>query len=100
MRLTRRHLLQTSKNLSIREFWEATRGPNISVDSLLENRDLTKASAILRESQTEESITHFLGLKSQEIMAKTVNETVLPRNIQLWKQVLDSLPGHAHNFAR
>src|SRR3989441_12059259 len=41
LRLTRRHLLQTSKNLSIRELWEATKGPNILVDSLLENRDLT-----------------------------------------------------------
>ena len=33
-------------------------------------------------------------------MAKTVSETVLPKNIQLWKQVMDSLPEHVFNFAR
>ena len=33
-------------------------------------------------------------------MAKTVSETVLPRIIQLWKQVMDSMPQHVHNFAR
>src|SRR6267154_227255 len=33
-------------------------------------------------------------------MAKTVSETVLPRNIQLWKQVMDSLPEHVFNFVR
>ena len=33
-------------------------------------------------------------------MAKTVNETVLPKNIQLWKQSMDTLPGHVFNFTR
>ena len=33
-------------------------------------------------------------------MAKTVSETVLPRNIHLWKQVMDSLPQHVYNFSR
>ena len=31
-------------------------------------------------------------------MAKIVNVTVLPCNIKLWKQVLDSLPEHVFNF--
>ena len=100
MLLTRRHLLQASKNSSIRELWEASKGPNIRVDSLLEGRDVKKAAAFLRDSQTKESINHFLGLQSQGIMAKTVNETVLPKNIQLWKQAMDSLLEQAHNFAR
>src|SRR6267154_2807368 len=38
--------------------------------------------------------------QSQGLMAKTVSETVLPRNIQLWKQAMDSLPEHVFNFAR
>ena len=33
-------------------------------------------------------------------MAKMVSETVLPKNIQLWKQAMDSLPEHVFNFAR
>src|SRR6266516_622777 len=46
MALTRRHLLQTSRNPSIRELWDASWGPNISVESLLDNKDLNKASFI------------------------------------------------------
>jgi len=65
MALTRRHLLQTSKNPSIRELWDASRGPNILTDSLLDNRDLNMASRILKDNQTRESLSHFLGLKSQ-----------------------------------
>ena len=100
MSLTRRHLLQVSKNSSIRDLWEDTKGPNVRVDSLLDNRDLNKASAILRESQAKESTDHFLGLQTQGIMAKTVVAAVLPRNIQLWKHAMDSLPQHIFNFAR
>jgi len=65
MSLTRRHLLHSSKNLSIRELWEASRGPNILIDSLLDNRSIKQASAILSDSQSSESLDHFLGLKSQ-----------------------------------
>ena len=98
--LTRRHLLHSSKNQSIRELWEASKGPNITVDSLLDNRDLIKASTFLRDSQAKESLDHFLGLKTQGIMAKTVSQTVLPHNIQLWKQAMDFLPDHVFNFVR
>src|SRR6266516_3078241 len=98
--LTRRHLLQTSRNPSMRELWDASRGPNILVDTLLDNKDLNNASSILRDSQSKESSDHFLGLKSQGLMAKMVVETVLPKNIKLWKQTMDSLPEHVFNFAR
>src|SRR6266516_1506395 len=100
LKLTRRHLLRSSKNASIRELWEVTNHPNILADSLLDSRDLKGASAILRASQNKESLAHFLGLKSQGVMAKTVNETVLPANIKLWQHVMDSLPDHVFNFAR
>ena len=100
MALTRRHLLQTSRNQCIRELWDASKGPNILVDSLLDNRDLNKASAILRDSQSKESSDHFLGLKSQGLLAKNVIQSVLPKNIQIWKQTMDSLPGYVFNFAR
>src|SRR6266516_5089300 len=82
MSLTRRHLLHSSKNMSIRDLWESTKGPNIIMNSLLDNSDLTKASAILRNTQAKESIEHYLGLKTQGIMSKTVTEAVLPKNIQ------------------
>ena len=98
--LTKRHLLQSSKNQSIRELWEASKGHNILIDSLLDNRELNRASAILVDSQAKKSLDHFLGLKSQGVMAKIVQETVLPKNIQLWKQALDSLPDHVYNFTR
>src|SRR6266516_4825148 len=94
------HLLHSSKNLSIRDLWEVTGKSNVRVDSLLNNNDLRKASAILRDVQAKESIDHLLGLKSQGIMTKTVIESVLPKNIQLWKQVMDSLPQHVFNFSR
>ncbi len=100
MSVTRRHLFQTSKNLSIRELWDASKRSNVLADSMLDNRDLNKALAILRESQDNESITHFLGLKSQGIAAKTVSETVLPKNIKLWKITMDSMPQHIFNFSR
>src|SRR6266516_4005472 len=92
MRLTKRHLLQNSKN--------PEKGPNIQIDSYLEDRDHKKAGAFLRAQQAKESIDHFLGLLAQGILAKTVKEAVLPKNIQLWKQALDSLPTYDHNFAR
>src|SRR6266516_1250223 len=49
MALTRRHILQTSRNPCIRELWDASRGPNMLVDSLLDKKDLNKASSILRD---------------------------------------------------
>ena len=70
------------------------------MDSLLENRDLNKASTILRDTQAKESLDHFLCLKSQGVMAKVVSDTVLPKHIQLWNQSVDSLPEHVFNFAR
>jgi len=100
MKLTRRHTLKTSKNISIREIWESSKRPNILTDSMLEAFDFQKASSALKESQAEESLEHFLGLKSQGMLAKTVSETVLPKNIQHWKHAMDSLPEHVHNFAR
>src|SRR6266516_5411454 len=66
MSMTRRNLLQASKNLSIRDLWESTKGPNVLVDSILDNRDLNKATAFLRDSQAKESIDHYLGLKLRE----------------------------------
>src|SRR6267154_2366012 len=100
MKLTRRYLLRSSKNPSIRELWEASKGLNVRVDSLLDSRDAKLASSVLRDSQVKDSLDHFLGLRSQGLMAKVVSETVLPKNIQLWKRVMDSLPEHVFNFAR
>src|SRR6266516_2458631 len=84
MSMTRRHLLQASKNSSIRDLWESTKGPNVLVDSILYNRSPKKATTSLKETQAKESIDHFLGLKSQGIMSKTVNESVLPKSIHFW----------------
>jgi len=100
MRLTKRHLLQRSKNQDIRELWEESKGPNTQTDSLLVDRDHKQAGAFLRAQQARESSNHFLGLPAQGILAKTVKEAVLPKNIQLWKQALDSLSTYDHNFAR
>src|SRR6267154_769935 len=100
MKLTRRHTLKTSKNISIREIWESSVRSNILTDSRLEASVFWKASSALKESQDVESLAHFLGLKSQGMLAKTVSETVLPKNIHHWKHVMDSLPEHIHNFAR
>src|SRR6266516_7450557 len=61
MRLTKHHLLQSSKNPDIRELWEASKGPNIQIDSFLEDLDHKKAGAFLRAQQANESSDHFLG---------------------------------------
>src|SRR6267154_196636 len=74
--------------------------PNIKADSMLESSDFKKANTVLQDFQAKESLAHFLGLQSQGVMAKTVSETVLPKNILLWKPVMDSLPQHVFNFAR
>jgi len=100
MKLTRRHLLQSSKNPSIRRLWESSKGPNTLADSLLEGSDLAHAMRVLKDSQSQASLNHFLGLKSQGLMAKVVNESVVPNNIQLWKQVMDAMPDHIFIFAR
>ena len=76
------------------------KGPNIKGDSMLESFDFKKANTILQDFQAKESLAHILRLKFQRVMAKTVSETVLPKNIQLWKQVMDSLPERVFNFAR
>src|SRR6266516_425584 len=73
---------------------------NIQVDLLLEDCDRKRAVALLRDLQTKESMEHFLGLPAQGIAAKTVASAVLPKNIQIWKQALDFLPEHVHNFTR
>src|SRR6267154_1159490 len=62
--------------------------------------EFKKGNKILQDFQAKESLAHFLGLQSQGVIAKVVSETVLPKNIQLWKQVMDSLPEHVFNFAR
>src|SRR5207247_2517864 len=100
LKLTRRHLLQSSKNQSIRDLWEETKSHNALADSLLDHNNFNLTSATLRDSQTLESLNHFLGLKSQGIMSKLVNDTVPPRNITLLKQILDGFPDHIFNFFR
>src|SRR6267154_1296233 len=94
MKLTWRRLIRSSKNPSIRELWEASKGPNVIVDSLLDSRDVKQASSVPRDSQVKDSLDHFLGLRHQGLMVKVVCEIVLPKNIQLWKRVMDSLPEH------
>src|SRR5258708_17071805 len=100
MKLTRRHTRQSSKNPSIRELWEASKAHNIKVDSLLQDKNTKQASTSLRKSQAKDFLEHFLGLKSQGLSSKVIGETVLPKNILLRKQVLDSLPEHVFNFTR
>src|SRR6266516_3820702 len=100
MQLTKRHLLQSSKNQCIRELWEASKAQNVRVDSLLDGNNIQQASSMLRKSQTKDSLDHFLGLKSQGLLSKVVNETVTHKNILLWKQAIDSLPEHVFNFTR
>ena len=100
MQLTKRHLLQSSKNQCIRELWEASKAQNVRVDSLLEGNNIQQASSMLRKSQTKDSLDHFLGLKSQGLLSKVINETVTHKNILLWKQAIDSLPEHVFNFTR
>src|SRR5206468_10116361 len=48
MKLTRSHLLQTSKNQNIRELWEVFRGPNILTDSMLGSFGFRTASKRLK----------------------------------------------------
>src|SRR6267154_2112784 len=74
--------------------------PNIKADSMLESSDFKKANTVLQDFQAKESLAHFLGLQSQGVTAKTASETVLPKNIQLWKQVIDSPPEHVFTFVR
>src|SRR5258708_27408295 len=100
MKLTRRHTRQSSKNPSIRELWEASKAHNIKVDSRLQDKNIKQASTSLRKSQAMDSLEHFLRLKSQGLSSKVIGETVLQKNILLWKQVLDSLPEHVLNFTR
>jgi len=100
MKLTRRHLLQISKNQNIRELWEDSRGPNTLADSMLGSFGFKTATKMLKKAQATDSLTHYLGLKSQGVVAKIVSETILSQNIHIWKQVLDSLPDHVHNFVR
>src|SRR5437899_3007815 len=83
LKLTRRHLLCSSKNPSIRELWEASSGPNVKIDSLLDKQSFKLASGALKNAQSNESLDHFLGLRTQGLMAKVVGETVLPKNILL-----------------
>src|SRR5207247_7351924 len=100
LRLTKRHALMSSKNAVIRDLWAASKRANIITDSRLEEFGLKSAASTLGETQTKEAVEHFLGLKSQGVMAKTVNETVLPKNITIWKQSIDLLPGHIFSFVR
>jgi len=67
---------------------------------MLESFDFKKANTILQDFQAKESLAHFLGLQSQGVLAKIVSETVLPKNIQLWKLVMDFLPEHVFNLVR
>src|SRR6267154_414788 len=68
--------------------------------SIVDSRDVKQASSVLRDSQVKDSLEHFLGLRSQGLMAKVVSESVLPKHIQPWKRVMDSLPEHVFNFTR
>ena len=101
LQLIKRNALMSSKNSTIRALWSATRHFNISVDSRLEELgSLKAASSSLKESQNDDSLTHFLDLKSQGVISKTVNEVVLPSHVTTWKSTLDKLPDFIHNFVR
>jgi hypothetical protein len=101
LQLTKRNALMSSKNPTIRIFWSATRHPNILTDSRLEDLgSLKAASSSLKASQNDDSVSHFLGLKSQGVISKTVNEVVLPSHVTNWKSTLDKLPDFIHNFVR
>jgi len=92
-------MLKSGKN-SYWERWEASNRNNILVDSLLDANNIKQASCTLVKSQVKDSLDHFLGLTSQGLSTKVISETVLSKNIQIWKQVLDSLPEHTFNFTR
>ena len=100
LRLTKRYALMSSKNAVIRDLWAASKRANILTDSRLEEFGLNTAASSLSEFQTGKAIDHFLGLKSQGVMAKTVSETVLSKNITIWKQSIDLLPEHIFSFVR
>jgi len=90
----------SSKNAAIRDFWLASRGNNIKIESMLESLGFQGSNAYLKKSQSKESVSHFLGLKSQGLSAKMVSEAVLSKNISSWKQSLDVMPAHFFNLLR
>jgi len=100
MRLTKRNALMTSKNAAIRDLWSASKRSNIIADSMLESLGRQSATTSLKNSQSNDSVSHFLGLKSQGLSAKVVSESVLTKNIASWKQTIDLLPEHVFIFVR
>jgi len=100
MHLSKRNALRCSKNLTVREMWAMTNGMNIKTDDLLCNSDFKTAKKQVKEKQSNAPITHFLGLKSQGLIAKTVSELIFPKQIENWKKSIEQLPSFAYNFAR
>ena len=80
--------------------WAMTNGMNIKTDDLLCNSDFKTAKKQVKEKQSNAPITHFLGLKSQGLIAKTVSELIFPKQIENWKKSIEQLPSFAYNFAR
>ena len=100
MWLQKRNTLKNSKSPDIFKVWSDSSVKNVKYDSLLQNTPFKTATATLKNSQIEESATHFYSLPIQGIAAKTVNENIPKAHISIWASNLNIVSGALHNFAK
>ena len=100
MWLQKRNTLKTSKNPNIVKIWSDSSIKNVKYDSILQNKPFKVASVALKNSQIDDSASHFYSLEIQGIAAKTVHENVPKSNISLWASNLNLAADALHNFAK
>src|SRR3989442_5537172 len=100
--LAKRNALKTSKNIAIRELWSSTHSAhaNSEMDQRITSTDYSSASKQLRNEQSSVALSHFLGLPSQGLKSKIVDELIPLKHINCWKEAIEQLPTFAFNFVR
>ena len=99
--LSKQNALMKSKNNCIRELWQESNRFNVSSDSLLcDNVSFKSVLKHQREQQYSKASDHFLGLKTQGVIAKSISEYIPPGQIKHWNSVIEKQSGYIFNFTR
>jgi len=100
LQLGKRNALMRSRNVCIQELWRDSNKFNIPSDSLLCRSQFKSALKEQKDLQIKKASDHFLGLKSQGAIAKSILESIPSGQIKQWNSSIEQLPGYIYNFTR
>ena len=100
LKLGKRNALKNSKNENIRALWKESTNYNINSDSIILEVPFKQALKQQISQQLKDAPSHFLGLKVQGLIARTVTDILPSSQISNWVKSLNFIPGYLFNFTR